>query len=224
MSKKIVFLYFFVAIVSTTYSQNNLYRAVYNGDIEYIKRYFIARPYSDEHHNFSNSDLRILRNTIYAMHGFKFKSKDLQEHFQKFEWYSGTKDNVEHEFSKNEFLWIRVIAATEKANPPKPKDLIGHWQGVAPPGSNQETVDCINIYIHEDGTMQLDEYKGFWSLEGTTFRTSQLPSISKEIKNFRINFVEYDGELYKALSFFYGIPFYGPNKYPPVNYGSWTFP
>ena len=223
MRKIFLFLYFFVTIVSIAYSQNNLYRAVYNGDIEYIKKYFIDCPYSDEHYDFSNSDLRILRNTIYAMHGFKFKSKDLQEHFQKFEWYSGTKDNVEHEFSKNELLWIRIITATEKANPPKPKDLTGHWQGVAPPGSSQETLDFINIYIHEDGTMQLDEYKGYWSLEGTTFRTSQLRFISDEIKNFRINFALYNDELYMVLPFLFGMSFYGPNKYPPINYEGWTF-
>lgn len=33
------------------------------------------------------SELRILRNTIYARHGYIFKSADLREHFSKFNWY-----------------------------------------------------------------------------------------------------------------------------------------
>lgn len=33
------------------------------------------------------SELRILRNTIYARHGYIFKSADLREYFSKFGWY-----------------------------------------------------------------------------------------------------------------------------------------
>jgi len=31
------------------------------------------------------------------MHGYKFKSKDLQGHFEKFSWYKGVKENVDNE-------------------------------------------------------------------------------------------------------------------------------
>ena len=37
---------------------------------------------------FSKEDLRILRNTIYARYGYKFRSKDLNELFSKTDWYS----------------------------------------------------------------------------------------------------------------------------------------
>jgi hypothetical protein len=32
-------------------------------------------------------DLRMLRNTVYAMHGYAFKDKDLRTFFQRFPWY-----------------------------------------------------------------------------------------------------------------------------------------
>ena len=42
----------------------------------------------------SKSQLRILRNTIYARHGRKFKSKDLNDYFSKFSWYSPRFDEI----------------------------------------------------------------------------------------------------------------------------------
>ena len=37
--------------------------------------------------------LRILRNEIFARHGYQFKSNYLQEYFSKFEWYLPVSDN-----------------------------------------------------------------------------------------------------------------------------------
>lgn len=39
---------------------------------------------------FSKAQLRIMRNEIYARHGYIFKSKDLKDYFAKKDWYSGT--------------------------------------------------------------------------------------------------------------------------------------
>lgn len=55
---------------------------------------------------YSKKDLRIIRNTIYALHGMRFKSKDLQTHFGKQSWYTPTVDNVP----------ASILSATEKAN------------------------------------------------------------------------------------------------------------
>jgi hypothetical protein len=35
----------------------------------------------------SKEELKILRNTVYAQHGYAFKTKDLQDYFSQFEWY-----------------------------------------------------------------------------------------------------------------------------------------
>lgn len=42
----------------------------------------------------SKSQLRILRNTIYARHGRKFKSADLRNYFNRFSWYNGLYDEI----------------------------------------------------------------------------------------------------------------------------------
>jgi len=105
--KKNIILVLFIITPFYLFAQNSLYKAVYNGDIIYIKNYISNfsnfSPWNLEHEYFSNvNDLRLLRNTIYAMHGYIFRSKDLQEHFGKFLWYKGTKDNVESELNENE--------------------------------------------------------------------------------------------------------------------------
>lgn len=42
----------------------------------------------------SKSQIRILRNTIYARHGRKFKSADLRDYFSGFSWYHGVYDEI----------------------------------------------------------------------------------------------------------------------------------
>lgn len=42
----------------------------------------------------SKAQIRILRNTIYARHGRKFKSADLRDYFSGFSWYHGVHDEI----------------------------------------------------------------------------------------------------------------------------------
>ena len=42
----------------------------------------------------SKRDLEIMRNMIYARHGYKFKRNDLQKHFSQYSWYSPTNNDV----------------------------------------------------------------------------------------------------------------------------------
>ena len=53
-----------------------------------IQRVFFTSNLTDffymEH---TKSELRIIRNTIYAQHGYIFNSADLQKHFNQFDWY-----------------------------------------------------------------------------------------------------------------------------------------
>jgi hypothetical protein len=198
----------------------NLYDAVYKGDIGYIQTYIENFScYSNGHdETFSNEDLRLLRNTIYAIHGNKFRSKNLQEHFQKFSWYKGTKENVEDELNENELQLIRVILAMEAANPPDRNDLIGWWKLPVP--ASVESIGFIDLYLGADGKMEGFDgsIRGYWSLEGTTFRTRQ-PDDQQfsefeatwpvnwfgELKNLRIIVFEYNGQLYRACDFFGSI-------------------
>jgi hypothetical protein len=213
----------------------NFYKVVYNGNIEYIKKYIEEiDDYSALHeHRFSNNDLRILRNTIYAMHGYKFKSKDLQEHFEKFSWYKGTKENIDNELSEKELMLIRVISAMEAANPPSRNDMVGLWKIPVP--SSVESLGFLELYLGEDGTAEIaagDEIRidGFWSLDGAHFSMKPAEGVESldyfgfpwfdGVENLRITVFEYKGKLYKACNIFGQSPrdCYQSNNLPPIEY------
>ena len=61
----------------------------------------------------SDFDLRIMRNTIFAMHGYIFKSSDLQEYFGKLSWYKPEKADVTSELSAIETKNIEFIKSHE---------------------------------------------------------------------------------------------------------------
>lgn len=61
----------------------------------------------------SAEELRIMRNEIFARHGYKFKSKDLQKHFSKFDWYEAKYDDVTDKLSETEQKNIALIKKYE---------------------------------------------------------------------------------------------------------------
>lgn len=61
----------------------------------------------------SGSQLRIMRNYIYARHGYRFKSKDLQRYFAQYPWYSPMYSDVNHLLNKIEKSNIQTISAYE---------------------------------------------------------------------------------------------------------------
>ena len=59
---------------------------------------------------YSSADLRILRNAIFAKHGYIFKSDDLKKFFSQFDWYNPRFENVDSELStieKNNISFIK---------------------------------------------------------------------------------------------------------------------
>jgi len=61
----------------------------------------------------SKEQLRILRNTIFARHGRKFVSKDLQEYFGAKEWYRPRYDEVTHLMNSYEIKNVEIIQKYE---------------------------------------------------------------------------------------------------------------
>lgn len=64
--------------------------------------------------NLSKGDLRIIRNTIYARHGYSFKNKPLRIFFDQQTWYIPMYANIQKEFSKTETDNIQLILKYEK--------------------------------------------------------------------------------------------------------------
>ncbi|MBQ8656816.1 MAG: YARHG domain-containing protein [Prevotella sp.] len=61
----------------------------------------------------TKEDLRVLRNAIYARHGYKFKSADLREFFSRYSWYQPRYDNVESQLNRIERKNVAFIKAHE---------------------------------------------------------------------------------------------------------------
>lgn len=58
--------------------------------------FFVSDKLTDiDLNGLSRNQLRLIRNTIYAMHGRKFKSAELQDYFNQFDWYEPRVDEVE---------------------------------------------------------------------------------------------------------------------------------
>lgn len=62
----------------------------------------------------SAGQLRLLRNSIYAYHGYIFSSFDLQNHFSTEQWYKPNKYFNESLFNENEKYHIQLIYALEQ--------------------------------------------------------------------------------------------------------------
>ena len=61
----------------------------------------------------SKEGLRILRNWIFARHGYKFNSKDLTQYFSQYPWYTPRFDNVNSQLSEIELYNIDLIKKYE---------------------------------------------------------------------------------------------------------------
>ena len=69
----------------------------------------------DDLQGYSAADLRILRNSIYAVHGRIFKSDDLKNYFSRFFWYKPKFANVDSKLTPVEKKNVATIKALEDA-------------------------------------------------------------------------------------------------------------
>lgn len=63
----------------------------------------------------SLAELRVLRNTVFALHGYTFKDADLQKHFEKESYYYPRKSFKQSDLSKEEKAFVNKVLAREKA-------------------------------------------------------------------------------------------------------------
>ncbi|MDD6669825.1 MAG: YARHG domain-containing protein [Bacteroidales bacterium] len=64
-------------------------------------------------HGYSSSDARVLRNAIFARHGYRFKSQDLRDYFNQFSWYMPRFDDVTSHLSEVERENIQYLKSLE---------------------------------------------------------------------------------------------------------------
>ncbi|MBM4178106.1 MAG: YARHG domain-containing protein [Ignavibacteria bacterium] len=63
---------------------------------------------------YSAQELLLMRNEIFARHGFIFQSSDLREHFENQSWYSGTSRDVSASLTSIEKKNIEMIKFIER--------------------------------------------------------------------------------------------------------------
>lgn len=66
----------------------------------------------------SKKELRLMRNEIFAAHGYIFKSADLREYFEKTKWYKPRYSNVDDRLTEIEKYNIKQILKVEKSKSP----------------------------------------------------------------------------------------------------------
>lgn len=65
---------------------------------------------------YSKDELRIMRNEIFAFHGYIFDSEDLREHFESLDWYKPKDKNIAPRLNKYEKHNIQLIKELENKN------------------------------------------------------------------------------------------------------------
>ena len=153
--------------------------------------------------NFSDNDLWIARNEIYARHGREFTNGYLARYFERMSWYEGTIPAAEFDdsvLSQIERDNIAVLAAAEAeydAKHPYPKRC--------------EATDTIQADLHGDGTDNTIGYsveylknadaKCYITVDGTTYCASDLIPMwnPREDVFYITDILEWDGVLEIAV-------------------------
>lgn len=68
----------------------------------------------EQFENKSLNELRLTRNKIFAKHGYIFKSKELTDYFNQFDWYEPKFKKVDSLLTENELKNIQLIVSLEK--------------------------------------------------------------------------------------------------------------
>jgi hypothetical protein len=159
--KKVLLALFLCLIPCFVSAESSLIIAVRQGHWEYIDR---EMNFSHEQgvqqgllfnlFHCNKSELRILRNAIYARHGFKFNAPDLQQFFSQLEWYKGTKENVFAELTENEKSYIELISRIEDNYPVQTDErLVGYW------------ADERHMPYFTDDYSSFDDFYRFWHIQ-----------------------------------------------------------
>jgi hypothetical protein len=130
--------------------------------------------------NLNKADLRVLRNAVYAKHGYIFRSNDLYDYFIKFSWYRAEYSNVDDRLNEIDINNIFLIQRVENNYPNNSNELIGLWWD--PPIDRGFAVDAAGpdqLRIYSNGiyvivyTHRGDNYiflSGLWHYENNIFQ------------------------------------------------------
>jgi len=112
--------------------------------------------------NLNKSELRYIRNTIYARHGYIFNSVDLRNHFSRFSWYLGTKINVDNELNEFEIITVNILRQVENNYLDNAsKEIVGYWFADIPE-DDWWAYDIHDVYLRHHGNLYDKGTLQFW--------------------------------------------------------------
>jgi len=118
----------------------------------------------------SPSELRLMRNEIFARYGYAFKSEDLKKHFAKHNWYKSLFDNVDKYLTSQEKHNIEFIQTHEKLNKEiSQKELFDYFISKI---NNEENKEIPRMISHKFGESAFANFQGFISAEKQVFKKS----------------------------------------------------
>lgn len=146
------------------------------------------------------NELRVIRNEVFARHGYIFNSHDLDSIFRTKEWYSPSKTNVDKDLTEVEKEYIKMIVEIEeeKTNSgfvkKELKRLISEYEL---PLNISKIVDIIgkpdSTFIDDDFTCPVGQIH-FWKTKGLTFLEDNYSGKKTYDKDVRL-FISYNSEL-----------------------------
>lgn len=126
--------------------------------------------------NFSDNDLSIARNEIYARHGRQFESAYLQNYFETCSWYEGTipakefDESVLSQIEKDNLQTIKEAEKAYEAEHPYPKEYsIG--SGVKEDLDGDGTAEEIKYSLKESG--EQGKYSGVLTINGQEYKLEE---------------------------------------------------
>lgn len=129
MNKRSKIILFLVLCFGKVFSQEtNISNRIQSGDLT-----LFTEEISDlELSKMTNSELRLLRNMIYAKYGHIFNSEDLNQLYSNFNWYNPNKKVSDSQLTKVEFDLVKRITIFETRQETEPsinfgKEIIGIW-------------------------------------------------------------------------------------------------
>jgi len=120
-------------------SSFNIVRASESKSISMILKNKILK--SHDLYNLNGSQLRIIRNSIYAKYNYKFKSKTLLKYFSKFSWYNPNKKNVDGELTLFDKKNIKLLQFIENILTSK------EWSYIDSEGLSDKDIQAVQNII-----------------------------------------------------------------------------
>lgn len=90
--------------------RSEIRESVYQGQYPDVSMRIVSRQYL---YRRTKNELRIMRNEIFARHGYRFKTADLKEYFEKQYWYTAKYDDVSNMLTDIERANIKLIIQYE---------------------------------------------------------------------------------------------------------------